>query len=351
MSCAAVPSASIAALLRDADCLSGDATSFAFAHLFGLHGMLTGALSILLTLYVALLAFSMLTGRGRLSALTPRAITLGLVLTFCTSWSAYQQVVWTLASGAPDQIATIVTGTNASASDLFARKLDGVFQSLSEIPADKQIKEEEKKEASGMPADDLVWVSALMMLLGTAGVMVTSKIVLMGLLCLGPIFVALALFSATRGLFEGWLKATVLFALAPLFAVVLGLFQFRLMAPLLQALHVSSDHNTLAVPLFLHASVFTFLMLLSLWAARILVGQWRMFSPESSPMPAGHPQQTEASIFASRVEQSSASHDTRISQIVAAASTHMRLAAPALAASSSDTRQRVRGLVRPESGS
>ena len=57
-------------------------------------GALLPALTILLTLYVAFFAFSLITGRCRLgiSALTPRMITLGLVLTFATSWIAYQSV-------------------------------------------------------------------------------------------------------------------------------------------------------------------------------------------------------------------------------------------------------------------
>ena len=104
----------VAASLRAVDCVAGAAALVAFGRLFGADGALLPALTILLTLYVAFFAFSLITGRGQLSisALTPRMLTLGMVLTFATSWMAYQGFVWTLAVGAPDQLAGILTGTS-----------------------------------------------------------------------------------------------------------------------------------------------------------------------------------------------------------------------------------------------
>src|SRR5262245_3945679 len=108
----------VAPALRAVDCLAGETTAAAFGRLFGGAngaggGALTQALVIILTLYIAFFAISLMLGRSRLSisALTPRALTLGLVLTFVTSWMAYQSVVWNLATGAPDQIASVLMGT------------------------------------------------------------------------------------------------------------------------------------------------------------------------------------------------------------------------------------------------
>ena len=67
-----------------------------------------------------------------------------------------------------------------------------------------------------------------MLLLGTVGVLATCKIALAVLMALGPIFIVMALFKATRGLFTGWLKAVVLMALAPLFAVLGGTLMLEL---------------------------------------------------------------------------------------------------------------------------
>src|SRR5256885_8765700 len=126
--------AGVADALGKVDCLASDATAVSFGRLFGAHGSFQTALTIVLTLYVALLAFNLLTGRSalRLSVLTPRMMTLGLVLTFATSWIAYQSVVWNLATGAPDEIASVLVGTNGSATTIFAQRLDGVFNAITD---------------------------------------------------------------------------------------------------------------------------------------------------------------------------------------------------------------------------
>src|SRR3954451_21592574 len=126
--------AGVADALAKVDCLASDATAVSFGRLFGAHGSFQTALTIILTLYIALLAFNLLTGRSalRLSVLTPRMMTLGLVLTFATSWIAYQSVVWNLATGAPDEIASVLVGTNGSATTIFAQHLDGVFDAITD---------------------------------------------------------------------------------------------------------------------------------------------------------------------------------------------------------------------------
>ena len=98
--------AGVAPALRAVDCLANETTAAAFGRLFGGGGALVPALTILLTLYIGFFAVSLLTGRSRLgiSALTPRMMTLGLVLTFATSWAAYQGVVWNLAVGGPGEL-------------------------------------------------------------------------------------------------------------------------------------------------------------------------------------------------------------------------------------------------------
>ena len=74
----------VAPALRAVDCLAGETTALAFGRVFGSQGGLMPALLIVLTLYIAFFAISLMLGRSRLSisALTPRMLTLGLVLTF-----------------------------------------------------------------------------------------------------------------------------------------------------------------------------------------------------------------------------------------------------------------------------
>jgi len=271
----------VSASLRAVDCAATASAQAAFGRLFGSGGVLLPALTILLTLYVAFFALSLIVGRNRLgiSALTPRMITLGLVLTFATSWAAYQGVVWNLAVGAPDQIAGLLMGTDGSATDGFASKIDIVFARLIEVGGDGDA------PTSTYSPMGLMWLGATLLLLGTVGVLVTCKIALAILLALGPLFVVLALFGGTRGLFVGWLRGLVLLALAPLFAVLGGSLILELAVPVLSALAptVPGEINPqAAMAFFVLGAVHVALMVIILRVAATMVAAWNVFGRAGS---------------------------------------------------------------------
>lgn len=279
--------ATIAQGLRAIDCSSGIAIQTAFGRFFGPDGLLGNALTILLTLYVALLAIKLLTGRGgmSISALTPRMLGLGLVLTFATSWVAYQTVVLNLALGAPDEVARILIGTKGNTTMVFADRLDSIFNAITSAAANAPPQLPGTVPSLADPpatASDLLWLAALMLLLGTVGILLVAKVALAAMLALGPIFIILALFSGTRGLFEGWLKAVVLFALTPLFAVLLGGGTIALIGPMVDQLGGGEPDMRLAVTIFLAASVHVALMLMALKASTTLVSGWRLPWPGQS---------------------------------------------------------------------
>ncbi len=274
--------------LRAVDCLANETAGAAFGRLFGAEGALMPALTILLTLYIAFFAISLLTGRSRIgiSALTPRAMTLGLVLTFATSWVAYQGVFWNLAIGAPDQLAGILTGGSGSATKIFADKLDVVFAAIAQA-ADAASPGGAQGGAQGAAASaqqgtftgaNLMWLAALLLLLGTVGVLVTARIALAVLLAVGPIFVVFALFSGTRGLCAGWLRGVVMTAITPLFVVVGGSLMLELIVPVLARL-VSEGQidGQAAMALFLVAAVHASLMGMILKVTATMVSAWGVF--------------------------------------------------------------------------
>jgi type IV secretion system protein VirB6 len=76
----------------------------------------------------------------------------------------------------------------------------------------------------------------MVLLLGTLGLIVAAKIVLAFLLAVGPVFIGLLLFDATRGLFDGWFRATLSFALAPLAVNVFGAVMLMILQPFLAIL-------------------------------------------------------------------------------------------------------------------
>ena len=224
-------------------------------------------------------------------------MTLGLVLTFATSWIAYQSVVWNLATGAPDEIASVLVGSKGQRTDALraaARRL---------LHRDHRCRHASRAgtgvaaamPAMASPANMLVDLGALIMLLGTVGVLVVCRLALAALLIIGPVFIVLALFEGTRGLFEGWLKSVAMFALVPLLTVVMGSGALLAISPMVAGL----DQAGGAIPLrtaviILVASIiyFTLMMLVFKVAADVTKG-WRLGRgaagcARSEPLPRAH---------------------------------------------------------------
>ena len=274
--------AGVADALSKVDCLATDATSMSFGRLFGAHGSFQTALTIILTLYIALLAFNLLTGRSalRVSVLTPRMMTLGLVLTFATSWIAYQSVVWNLATGAHDEIASVLVGTKGSATTLFAQQLDGMYAAITD--AVSNIAPQNPAAAAAVPAmaspANILSIAALILLLGTVGVLVVCRLALAALLIIGPVFIVLALFDGTRGLFEGWLKGVAMFAVVPLLTVVMGSGALVAIGPMVAGLADANGAIPLrtAVSILVASIIYASLMLLVLKVAATLTRSWRL---------------------------------------------------------------------------
>lgn len=277
----------ITAGLQYIDCNSERIIEYAFNRFFGPGGALGWALTIILTIYVALIAFRLLSGRGRLSALPPRILGLGLILTFATSWIGYQSFVLNIALGAPEELAKILLNTKGSATYMFSRQLDIMFQAIAQVALQSRTAGVGPEGAAGvMSAEgDLLWLGALMLLLGTVGVLIVARMALALMLALGPIFIILALFSGTRGLFVGWMKAVVMLAVTPLFAVLLGGGTLTLIRPLVVELAKLDGEidMRIAVNIFLAASVHVALMLMAIKLSTTLVSGWRLpwAEPES----------------------------------------------------------------------
>ena len=127
-----------------------------------------------------------------------------------------------------------------------------------------------------------IWVAeplgALLLLLGTVGVLVTARIALAVLLAVGPVFVVFALFNGTRGLFVGWLRGLVLTAAVPLFVVVGGGIVMELLVPIVASLNgVEGVNGRAALALFVIASVHVALMAMMLKVAGTMVSAWQVF--------------------------------------------------------------------------
>ena len=281
----------VAAALRGVDCVAGEASAAAFNRLFASGGQLSMVLTLVLTLFIALFAFALLTGRANIGvrSLVPRMMTLGLVLTFATSWIAYQSVVWNLAVLTPDYLAGLLTGTSGSATDVFAQKIDVVFIAIQEASGGNE-------DFSAFSPEGMMWLGAMLFMLGTVGLLVTTKIALGVLVALGPLFVVMALFNGTRGLFTGWIKGLTMCALAPLFAVLGGSVMLELAVPILGALTATPGQvdPQAAMGFFMIGAVHVALMILVLKVAGAMVSGWTVFGlvseKDDKPSVAQHSQ-------------------------------------------------------------
>lgn len=265
----------VASALTAVDCIASGMSEQAFNRLFGSQGQLAFALTILLALYVGFFGISLMLGRANLSvrALLPKMMTLGLVLTFATSFVAFSNVFYNIFIGGPDQVAGILTGAGReSATAIFAQKLDVVFLAIQQASGNT-------KDISAFSPPGMMWLGAMLLLLGTVGLLVTARIALALLLAVGPIFVVLALFEGTRGLFTGWIKGLTMMALAPLFAVLGGSIMLEIAVPVLQALTKTPGQidQQAAMAFFLVGAVHMALMALSLKVASTMVAGWQVF--------------------------------------------------------------------------
>jgi len=293
----------VSAALTAVDCIASQVSEQAFGRLFGAGGEMAPVLIILLTFYVAFLGVSLMLGRSNLSvrALVPRIMTVGLVVTFATSFAAFSAIFYNIFVETPDWLAGVLTNSEGSATATFAQKLDVVFIAVQEASTGQ-------KDINMFSPPGMMWLGALLLLLGTVGLLVTARIGLALLLAVGPIFVVMALFNQTRGLFVGWLKGMVMLSLAPLFAVVGGSIMLEMAVPILATLVESSGptqqiNQQAAMAFFVVGFVHCMLMLMALIVSSLMVSRWQVFGfvegtkdaepsaqpPMAAPMMSGAP--------------------------------------------------------------
>jgi type IV secretion system protein VirB6 len=289
-------STGISGALISVDCQISQVVESSFARLFGSGGMLGSVLTALLTLYIAFLAYGLITGRTRmtLTTMSPRVLAIGLVLTFVTAWPAYQTVVYNLLTRGPDEIAAALTGSPGGATIAFSRRLDVLFVHFADAATalENSTAQTAQTTTSLMrngktTASDLLWGSGLILLLSTVGTLILSRLILTLLLATGPIFVIFALFSSTRGLFEGWLRTAVGFAFVPMLVVLGGSACLTLLSPVILAisndpLKALNDIQPIVI-LFMGSIIYATLLLLLMWTAFNMLKGWHPLKGRSEP--------------------------------------------------------------------
>jgi type IV secretion system protein VirB6 len=204
------------------------------------NGVFQTALTALLTIYVALVGYRMLFARGevRLSDAPGIALKIGAILALVTSWSTFQTLVFNLADRAPVEIAALVSAPlQGDGASLAASPVAGLQLAYDEFTdtaiafgkaAGPQARAYSSPEAAAAQAVSTANVALFIM---SAGIISASTLAIGVLTAIGPVFIALFLIPATRGLFVGWVRALIAAALTPLVGWLLIVLMLTVLEP------------------------------------------------------------------------------------------------------------------------
>ena len=242
-----------------------------------------GAVTAVLTIYVALIGYRMLFGQGstRISDTPGIALKIGLILALVTSWSAFQTLVFDVADRAPEEIAAIVSAPlTESGTSLASSPVDGLQAAYDEFSntgaaygklAGPNAKGYSSPQAAA--AEATAGASGILFL-SSAGVISAATLAIGVLTAIGPLFVVLALIPATRGLFVGWMRAMAAAALTPLVAWLLIVLMLSVIEPWVDTLAAQRASQRLDPQTAMSAAAVVFVF--AAGQAALVIGAWVM---------------------------------------------------------------------------
>ena len=203
------------------------------------------ALTALLTIYVAVIGSRMLfaSNGARLSDAPGIALKIGAILALVTSWATFQTLVFDVAARAPGEIAAIVAAPlQQDGSSLAADPVGGLQAAYDQLSASaaaygRMAGPDAKAYSSPQAAAAQALSTASGVLFMTSAGLISAATLAIGVLtAVGPVFIALFLIPATRGLFAGWVRALAAAALTPLLGWLVIVLMLAVLEPWLLAL-------------------------------------------------------------------------------------------------------------------
>lgn len=297
--CPALPEEGmVGSVVGTVDCHIRALVHDSYRDLVGPNTWFATAFTGLLTIYIALLGYQLLFGRGglRVTELPIVGLKLGLILAFLTSWAAYQTLIFDLLFAGPAEIMKVLIGPlSAQGSTFDGDVMGGVQRAFDDLSGAAGIyggmasPTANLLQGGPMLGSGLLWMASIALLLITLGLIIAAKIVLAFLLAIGPIFIGMLLFDATRGLFEGWMRATFSFAMAPLAVNVFGAVMLMILQPFLEILVENSKKGAFdmgpVITIMIVITVFVVVMLFGLGAVAA-IGKGFGFNRRSDDTPS-----------------------------------------------------------------
>jgi len=292
------------------------------------------ALTALLTIYVALIGYRMLfaSNGARLSEAPGIALKIGAILALVTSWATFQTLVFDIAARAPGEIAAIVAAPlQQDNSSLAADPIGGLqaaYDQLTQSAAafGKMAGPDAKAYSSPQAAAAQALSTASgVLFMTTAGLISAATLAIGVLTAVGPVFIALFLMPATRGLFAGWVRALAAAALTPLLGWLVIVLMLAVLEPWLLALASQRQSAELDPQTAMSTAALVFVfgagqVGLLVGACTIAFGfRIRLPTPAPAPTPATARDPAAAPGFASRAQR--LAFDLQRDQVSAAART------------------------------
>ena len=229
-------------VLTTVDCNTRTFARLGYESLASANSPFQAALTVALTIYVAVIGYRLLFGEGaRLSDGPVIALKIGAVLALVTSWSLFQTLVFDLAERAPVEIAAVISAPmrgHSLAADPVAG-LQATYDQLSQAAtafAHPPKSVDEHAQANYATAAQALGMAANGLFIASAGLIAVLLIAIGLLTATGPLFIAMFLFFETRGLFVGWVRALAACAFGLLSAWSLTILMLHAVEPWLNAL-------------------------------------------------------------------------------------------------------------------
>ena len=364
--CAAIDATAGSAetMVNTVDCYMQSTVQTGYANLLGPGSVFGYALTVALTVYVAIVGYRLIFGRSTLSMgeMAPRMLLIGAVLALTSNWATYQMLVYDVLTDGPQEIVSAINPSSSQGSsvnqrvDMLSGRMVDLADAWTEFDAQPQnaapdaaVMAEQKGEADILPptvtgitaiiapkdslGPNMLMLSALLLVLASAGVLVVAKIILGLLLLLGPLFAVLGLFAGTRGLTLGWARAAVLMALVPVMATITAAGSTAVIEPVLAEMYVSANQG-----IFSLRAALTILVIVLITVAvavqlfrigRTIVSGWTISLQSSTAAHAPQVQGTQAAIAASAPAMM---YNERMQSMVSAIERTAHITTPASAA-------------------
>ena len=233
----------LAETLNHLDCQAQSIGEYGFGSLARPGSAAATLIALLLTLFIAVYAVRLLTGRTvDRGDLVGAILKIGIVLTLAFSWPAFRPLVYDTVLFGPAEIAgALATPDVPSTQSGFAtrlQRLDDGLASLAVLGPGRQVGAlenpaalDESFRSIALDDDTGLGFGRTIYLAATIGTIAVLRIAGGLLLALTPLFAGLLFFDASRGLFSGWLRGLVLVALGSIGISLLLAVQMAVMEP------------------------------------------------------------------------------------------------------------------------